>query len=74
MTILTSQARVRFGAAIVGPLYSVVEPVRLVNGYGLFAVMTTTRPELVLEGSADGLTWLPYEFKYKPGRIASSRS
>ena len=42
-------------------------PLRTVNSYGLFAVMTTTRPEIVVEGSAEGLTWLPYEFKWKPG-------
>jgi hypothetical protein len=40
---------------------------RSFNGYGLFAVMTTSRPEIVIEGSHDGQKWLPYEFKYKPG-------
>ena len=44
-----------------------VEPLRSVNGYGLFRVMTTERPELVLEGSRDGTRWEPYGFKYKPG-------
>ena len=39
------------------------------NSYGLFATMTKTRPEIVLEGSADGETWLEYEFKFKPGRV-----
>jgi predicted DCC family thiol-disulfide oxidoreductase YuxK len=43
-----------------------VEPFRIVNGYGLFRVMTKTRPEIVVEGSADGIDWLPYEFKWKP--------
>ncbi len=42
-------------------------PLRLVNGYGLFAVMTTRRLEIVLEGSDDGATWRPYEFRWKPG-------
>ena len=42
-------------------------PFDIVNTYGLFAVMTTTRAEIILEGSNDGTTWLPYEFKYKPG-------
>jgi lipase maturation factor 1 len=42
-------------------------PYRLVNTYGLFAVMTTLRREIVVEGSADGKTWLAYEFKWKPG-------
>lgn len=41
-------------------------PFHSVNGYGLFAVMTTSRPEIMIEGSADGDTWKPYEFRYKP--------
>jgi hypothetical protein len=45
------------------------EPFHLASRYGLFAVMTTTRPELLIEGSRDGKTWLPYEFKYKPGDV-----
>jgi hypothetical protein len=44
-----------------------VEPLRSVNTYGLFAVMTTTRPEIVVEGSMDGVDWRAYEFRYKPG-------
>jgi lipase maturation factor 1 len=39
------------------------------NHYGLFAVMTTQRDEIIIEGSNDGNTWLPYEFKYKPGDV-----
>jgi lipase maturation factor 1 len=35
------------------------------NGYGLFAAMTTERPEIIIEGSDDGKTYLPYDFKYK---------
>ena len=42
-------------------------PFRSVNGYGLFRVMTTERPEIVIEGSADGSTWLEYPFRWKPG-------
>jgi hypothetical protein len=44
-------------------------PFRSFNGYGLFAVMTTDRREIIVEGSNDGVTWLPYEFKYKPGGV-----
>jgi hypothetical protein len=44
-------------------------PLQIVNTYGLFAVMTTERIEIILEGSADGETWQPYEFKYKPGDV-----
>ena len=44
-------------------------PLHLVNGYGLFAVMTTGRPEIVIEGSQDGDEWLEYELPYKPGSL-----
>ncbi len=44
-------------------------PFHLVGRYGLFAVMTTSRPEIVVEGSRDGQTWLPYTFRYKPGDV-----
>ena len=46
-----------------------VSPMRSINNYGLFAVMTTERNEITLEGSNDGEHWLPYEFSYKPGDI-----
>src|SRR5207247_1673016 len=36
---------------------------------GLFAVMTTSRPEIIIEGSDDGKDWKAYEFRYKPGDI-----
>lgn len=44
-------------------------PWRTVNRYGLFAVMTTSRPEIIIEGSNDGQTWVPYEFPWKPGDV-----
>ncbi len=52
------------------PVESVAGPFRSVNAYGLFAVMTTTRREIIVEGSADGKDWRPYEFKYKPGDLS----
>ncbi len=48
-------------------LVRAVAPFRSVNGYGLFAVMTIERPEIVLEGSDDGEEWKPYTFPWKPG-------
>jgi lipase maturation factor 1 len=42
-------------------------PFRSINGYGLFRVMTTARPEIVIEVSADGQEWKEYEFRWKPG-------
>ncbi|MCP3059123.1 lipase maturation factor family protein [Myxococcus sp. K38C18041901] len=40
-------------------------PLRAVNRYGLFSVMTVERPEIVVEGSRDGAHWEPYGFRYK---------
>lgn len=48
-------------------LVGAVSPLRSVNPYGLFATMTKTRPEIVIEGSIDGQNWRPYEFPSKPG-------
>lgn len=42
---------------------------RSVNTYGLFAVMTTERKEIVLEGSADGQTWHEYLLRWRPGPV-----
>ncbi len=43
-----------------------LEPFRIANQYGLFAVMTRGRYEIEFQGSADGQTWVPYPFRYKP--------
>jgi len=44
-------------------------PWRLVGGYGLFATMTRTRPEIIVEAQlADG-SWAPYEFRWKAGPL-----
>jgi hypothetical protein len=51
-------------------LRRVVAPLSSINSYGLFAVMTTTRPEIVVEGSDDGRIWKAYEFRWKPGDVA----
>jgi hypothetical protein len=55
--------------SVVESLERWVRPCRSVNHYGLFAVMTTSRPEIVVQGSADGQKWLDYGFKYKPGDL-----
>ncbi len=46
-----------------------VQSFYLTNRYGIFAIMTTKRYEIVVEGSADGITWKEYTFKYKPSEI-----
>ncbi|MBI3491854.1 MAG: lipase maturation factor family protein, partial [Acidobacteria bacterium] len=57
------------GALLIAPVAESVTPFRSVNSYGLFAVMTTRRDEIIVEGSDDGVSWQAYEFKYKPGEI-----
>ena len=43
------------------------QSLRSFNGYGLFRTMTRSRPEIVVEGSADGINWREYEFPCKAG-------
>jgi lipase maturation factor 1 len=43
-----------------------LEPMRIANRYGLFAVMTRGRYEIEFQGSNDGQTWVAYPFCYKP--------
>jgi len=63
-----ARGRLALPAPLLG-LYKTLRPLRLVNGYGLFAVMTTERIEIVIEGSLDGVEWRPYRFRYKPGPL-----
>jgi len=46
-----------------------LRPFYVVNSYGLFAVMTKKREEIIIEGSHDGREWRAYKFKYKPGDL-----
>ena len=49
--------------------HTLLSPYHLINSYGLFQVMTTARPEIILEGSADGENWKAYTFPYKAGDL-----
>ena len=53
----------------IGFMYGYIEPFRVLNSYGLFRVMTKERPEIQVEGSANGIDWLSYDFKWKPGDV-----
>ena len=67
------QMDVRFGGdapVLARAVEQLVEPFHVVNGYGLFAVMTTERNEIVIEGSNDGVEWREYGFRYKPGDLS----
>jgi hypothetical protein len=46
-----------------------LEPFRIANRYGLFAVMTRGRYEIEFQGSDDGKNWKPYRFRYKPQEL-----
>jgi hypothetical protein len=56
-----------FRLNVVNAIEQMLGPTRSFNSYGLFRVMTTERPEIVVEGSRDGVNWQPYEFPWKPG-------
>ncbi len=53
----------------VAALARAIAPFGIVNQYGPFAIMTTRRPEIIVEGSNDGETWREYEFKFKIGDV-----
>jgi hypothetical protein len=45
---------------------TMLEPFRIANQYGLFAVMTRGRYEIEFQGSRDGQNWIAYPFRFKP--------
>ena len=49
-----------------------MRPFRSVNTYGLFADMTESRPEIIVEGSNDRITWETYHFRWKPGELTTA--
>jgi len=53
-------------APLPSPPVTYLEPLRIANRYGLFAVMTRGRYEIEFQGSNDGTAWTPYPFRYKP--------
>jgi hypothetical protein len=57
------------GLRALAPVAELTFPFHSVNTYGLFAVMTTTRPEIIVEGSDDGVVWKAYEFDDKAGDV-----
>jgi hypothetical protein len=46
-----------------------LEPFRIAERYGLFAVMTRGRYEIEFQGSTDGQNWVTYPFRYKPQEL-----
>jgi len=65
----SSMRLVKHWPAPFSTLRNAVEGFMSFNGYGLFAVMTTTRHEIIVEGSDDNMNWREYEFHWKPGDL-----
>jgi len=65
----TRHVRGPFDRGWPGTLLTWVAPLNSVTGYGLFRVMTTERPEIVIEVSDDGTSWKEQEFPWKPGDV-----
>jgi lipase maturation factor 1 len=47
-----------------------IDSFRISTPHGIFAVMTTQRVEIVVEGSLDGVLWKEYLFFYKPQELS----
>lgn len=52
-----------------GQVLNYIERWSLANKYHVFPTVNQQRIELIIEGTVDGQTWLPYKFKYKPGEL-----
>ncbi|KAM9807497.1 lipase maturation factor 2a [Neosynchiropus ocellatus] len=71
-TYIESESNARLWPAV-HQAHGLVGRYQLVNSYGLFRRMTGTsgRPEVVIEGSHDGIAWTEIEFMYKPGNMSA---
>ena len=76
LVIFSSTLSMMWSTTTGRPLPAFNEPVvralvqwHIVNNYHVFPIITTARPELVVEGSMDGKEWKAYGFKYKPGEL-----
>ena len=72
VTMFLRQMRIPVSPPLVDRWIDSIDPLRSVNTYGLFAVMTPTRPEIIVEGSMDGVEWRTYDFKFKPGALENA--
>jgi len=57
------------GAPLPASPVAALEPFRIANQYGLFAVMTRGRYEIEFQGSSDGRNWVAYPFRFKPQEL-----
>jgi hypothetical protein len=72
LTLVGYVTTVELISMVFGPLplpmqpVTMLEPFRIANQYGLFAVMTRGRYEIEFQGSRDGQAWAAYPFRFKP--------
>lgn len=59
---------------LAGKMAEAIRPLLIVSPYGVFATTTTSRPEIVIEGSDDGKAWRPYVLPYMPGPVERAPS
>jgi hypothetical protein len=59
---------------LAGALVDYLSPFEIVNPYGPFVTMTTTQPEIIIEGSDDARHWREYPFRFKPGPVSRCAS
>ena len=52
-----------------GNILSYIQRWSMANTYHVFPTVNQQRIELIIEGTSDGRTWLPYKLKYKPGEL-----
>jgi predicted DCC family thiol-disulfide oxidoreductase YuxK len=76
LVIFSSTLSMMWSTTTGRPLPAFNEPVvralvqwHVINNYHVFPIITTQRPELIVEGSMDGKHWKAYGFKYKPGDL-----
>lgn len=56
----------------VATILRAAQPLHLTHHYGVFAIMSTERYEIIIEGSYDGENWHAYPYRHKPfstGRV-----
>ncbi len=63
LSVSKSEYRSSFGQKII----DAAQVSRSMNAYGLFRVMTTTRPEILIELQSKDSSWSKVDFNYKPG-------
>lgn len=64
VTVFVASLAPFLGSLVSAPAI-LLDPFRVANRYGLFAVMTPARYEIEFQGTLDGNTWTPYEFRFK---------